>query len=206
VSVELWDEIYATRPVDTVGWFEADPVVSRRLVADAVRRGATSLIDVGGGASSRVDHALELGLERIAVVDIAQAALAVSQARLGSQAARVDWIVGDITTVPDVGRFDIWHDRAVFHFLLDDDARQRYVEAAARTVPVGGTAIVATFAADGPERCSGLPVRRYEPEALADECGPDFHLTGSVRHLHHTPGGFPQRFQYSTFERVTTDR
>ncbi len=202
MAADHWDQIYATRAPDAVGWYEPDPVVSRELVATAIQRGARSLIDIGGGASSLVDRVLDLGLERIAVVDISEAGLAVARDRLGDRAAQVEWIVADVATIADLGRFDIWHDRAVFHFLLDADDRHHYADLAARTVPPGGTAIVATFAADGPERCSGLPVRRYEPEALAEECGPPFRLAGSVRHLHHTPSGFAQSFQYATFERV----
>ncbi len=203
MSVEHWDTIYSTRPVDSVGWYEADPSISRRLVAEAVERGARSLIDVGGGASNLVDHVLDLGLERLAVLDISEVGLAVARDRLGARADKIEWIVGDVTAVRDIGQFDIWHDRAVFHFLLDATARSRYVRLAERTVEPGGVAIVATFAADGPERCSGLPVCRYDPEALAEQCGKAFRLTGSVRHLHHTPRGVPQSFQYATFDRVT---
>lgn len=203
MASDHWDTIYSTRPINSVGWYEPDPAISRQLVVDAVSRGARSLIDVGGGASSLVDRVLDLGLERVAVLDISEPGLAVARRRLGARASEVEWIVGDVSAVVDLGHFDIWHDRAVFHFLLDADARRHYVGLAERTVPVGGVAIVATFAGDGPERCSGLAVRRYDPEMLADECGPGFHLTGSVRHLHHTPMGIPQSFQYATFDRVT---
>ena len=202
MAVDHWDRIYATRAIESVGWYEQDPSTSRRIVGDAIARGARSLIDVGGGASSLVDHVLDLGLDRIAVLDISDIGLAVARQRLGSRAAEVEWIVGDITSIPDIGRFDIWHDRAVFHFLLDADSREHYVRLAETTVEPGGVAIVATFAADGPERCSGLPVRRYDPDDLARECGASFRLTGSERHLHHTPSGFPQSFQYATFDRV----
>lgn len=197
-----WDWIYATRDLEAVGWYEPDPVISRRLVTEAVSRGARSIIDIGGGASHLVDHLIGLDLDRIAVLDISAAGLAVAQHRLGAHAKDVDWIVADVTTVRDIGRFDIWHDRAAFHFLLDPGMRQAYARVAERTVAVGGTAIIATFAADGPERCSGMPVRRYEPASLAEECGDAFHLTGAVRHEHHTPSGVTQRFQYSSFERV----
>jgi SAM-dependent methyltransferase len=206
MTVDHWERIYTTRPTDGVGWYEPDPVVSRRLVEAAVARGARSVIDIGGGASSLVDHLLDLGLDRIAVLDIAGSGLAVSRARLGERADDVEWIVADVTSPVDLGRFDVWHDRAVFHFLLDPAARARYVSLARRTVPPGGMAIMATFAGDGPERCSGLPVCRYEPEALALECGPAFRLTSTTRHLHHTPLGVPQAFQYSTFERVAVGR
>jgi SAM-dependent methyltransferase len=206
MTADHWQRIYTTRPTDAVGWYEPDPVVSRRLVEAAVARGARSVVDIGGGASSLVDHLLGLGLDRIAVLDIAGPGLAVSRARLGARADDVEWVVADVTVPVDLGRFDVWHDRAVFHFLLDPAARARYVALARRTVPPGGVAIMATFAGDGPERCSGLPVCRYEPEALALECGPAFRLTSTTRHLHHTPLGVPQAFQYSTFERVAVGR
>lgn len=199
-----WDWIYATRAVDAVGWYEPDPSTSRRLVAEAVDAGARSIIDVGGGASSLVDHLLDLGLDRVAVLDVSEAGLAVARHRLGDRETAVEWVVGDVTDVSDVGRFDIWHDRAAFHFLLGDGARRRYVDLATRTVSIGGVAIVATFDQDGPERCSGMPIRRYEPEDIATEFGDGFRLTGSTRYLHHTPAGVPQRFQYSTLARVLT--
>jgi len=205
MTVDHWEHLYATRPSDAVGWYEPDPVLSRQLVDAAVAGGARSVIDIGGGASRLVDHLLELDLDRVAVLDIAESGLALSRARLGARAERVEWIVADVTSPVDLGRFDVWHDRAVFHFLLDPAARRHYVDLAERTIRPGGVAIMATFADDGPERCSGLPVRRYEPEALARECGPGFRLTSTIRHLHHTPAGVPQAFQYSTFERVAVD-
>ncbi len=200
-----WDWIYATRAMNAVGWYEPDPVTSRDLVTEAVDRGARSIIDVGGGASWLVDHLLELDLDRIAVLDISEAGLAVARHRLGARADRIDWIVGDLAAAIDLGQFDIWHDRAAFHFLLDEPARRQYVDLAQRTLPIGGTAIVATFAEDGPERCSGMPIRRYEPASIAQEFGAGFRLAESRRYLHHTPAGVPQQFQYSTLTRVVPD-
>lgn len=197
-----WDWIYATRELTAVGWYEPDPITSRDLVAEALAGGARSVIDVGGGASRLVDHLAGLDLDRIAVLDISEAGLAIAQHRLGGRADTIEWIVGDVASVPSVGRFDIWHDRAAFHFLLDDASRDGYIGLVERTVPVGGVAIVATFADDGPERCSGMPVLRYEPERLAEVFGCGFRLTGSRRYVHHTPAGVPQRFQYSSLERV----
>jgi hypothetical protein len=197
-----WDWIYATRAVDALGWYEPDPFTSRTLVGDAMARGARSVIDIGGGASSLVDHLIDLDLDRIAVLDISAAGLAIAQHRLGERAQEVDWIVGDFSKVQDVGRFDIWHDRAAFHFLLDEGSRRGYVRLAERTVHVGGTAIIATFAEDGPERCSGMPVRRYDPVSLALECGGSFRVRSALRYEHHTPAGIRQRFQYSCLERV----
>ena len=168
------------------------------------RRGARSVIDVGGGASFLVDHLLDLGLHRVAVLDISEAGLDVAKERLGERASEVEWIVGDVTELEDVGVFDVWHDRAVFHFLLDPDARHRYVALTERAVGPGGAAVIATFALDGPERCSGLPVHRFGPAELAQECGPSWHLTHTERHLHTTPGGVEQRFIYATFKRAET--
>lgn len=201
-SRDQWDWIYATREMSAVGWYEPDPLVSRELVAAAIAQGARSIIDIGGGASRLVDHLLDLDLDRIAVLDISEAGLAIAQHRLGARSDRVEWIVSDVVDVRSVGQVDIWHDRAAFHFLRDEPSRRAYVRLAERSVPVGGVAIIATFADDGPERCSGMPVRRYEPELLAAECGDAFLLADSRRHLHHTPAGIPQSFQYSTLERV----
>lgn len=201
-SSNAWDWIYATRSLDAVGWFEPDPVTSRELIGAAIARAGRTVIDVGGGASRLVDHLIDEELDRIAVLDVSEAGLAVARHRLGSRAGQVTWIVGDAAELDDVGRFDIWHDRAAFHFLLEEPARRRYAQLAERTVPVGGVAIIATFAEDGPERCSGMPVRRYEPDDLERELGPGFRLVGSRRYLHHTPAGVPQMFQYSTFERI----
>ena len=201
-SGDYWQDVYLTRPTDGVGWYEPDPVVSRRLVVAAVRAGARSVIDVGGGASSLVDHLLDLDLERVAVLDVSEAGLDVSRRRLGDQAGRVEWVIGDVTSVADVGRFDVWHDRAVFHFLVQPEDRAAYVRLAQRTLVPGGTLIVAAFAPDGPERCSGLPVCRYDGGQLADALGPMFRLDASERHTHTTPGGTEQRFVYATLTRA----
>ncbi len=197
-----WQNVYLTRPPAEVGWYEPDPVVSRRLVAEAVRGGAQSVLDVGGGASSLVDHLLDLDIPRIAVLDVSDAGMDVSRRRLGSRASRVEWIVGDVTSVSDVGQFDIWHDRAVFHFLVEPEDRAAYVRLAQRTLGHGGTLFVATFAPDGPERCSGLPVCRYDGDLLAQTLGPAFRLDATERYTHTTPGGVAQAFVYAAFARV----
>ena len=199
-----WQHVYATRVPTQFGWYEPDPAVSRRLVGRAVAEGARSVIDVGGGASFLVDHLLDMGLRRVAVLDISEAGLDVAKERLGERASEVEWIVGDVTELEDVGVFDVWHDRAVFHFLLDPDARHHYVALSERTVGPGGAAVIATFALDGPERCSGLPVHRFGPAELAQECGPSWRLSHIERYRHTTPGGVEQRFIYATFERAET--
>jgi SAM-dependent methyltransferase len=197
-----WEGVYNTRATDQVGWYEADPVMSRRFIAEAIEAGAKSVIDIGGGPSMLVDHLLDLDLERIAVLDISETGLEVAKGRLGDRADRVEWIVEDVCRLGDIGQFDVWHDRAVFHFLTDTADRERYVRAAERTLPPGGSAIMATFAPDGPEQCSGLDVCRYDPRQLAAECGPSFELLAAERYVHTTPRGVAQKFLYSTFRRA----
>jgi SAM-dependent methyltransferase len=203
---EHWDRIYERRSPLEVSWYEPTPSISIRRVREAVAGGARSLLDIGGGASTLVDEALELGLDRIAVLDISERALNTSRGRLGSSADQVEWIVGDVTAVDDVGMFDVWHDRAVFHFLTDHLDQERYVSLCERTVAPGGSAIMATFAPDGPEMCSGLPVQRYDPATLAERCGPRFELLDSERHTHMTPREVEQRFIYASFRRASEDR
>jgi 2-polyprenyl-3-methyl-5-hydroxy-6-metoxy-1,4-benzoquinol methylase len=201
-SGDYWQNVYLTRRADEVGWYEPDPAVSRRLVSGAVRSGARSVIDVGGGASSLVDHLLDLDLERVAVLDVSEAGLGVARRRLGERAGRVEWIAGDVTSVGEVGRFDVWHDRAVFHFLVAPQDRAAYVRLAEGTLAPGGTLVVATFAPDGPDRCSGLPVCRYDGGGLAEALGPGFRLVAAERHTHTTPGGTRQRYVYATLTRA----
>ena len=153
---------------------------------------------MGGGASVLASRLLDAG-HSVAVLDIAPAAIERSKRRLGDRAACVQWIVGDMTTLNEVGTFDVWHDRAAFHFLTRQDERERYVSLLRRTVPPGGHAIIATFAPDGPAQCSGLDVVRYDGETLARELGSDFARVRSVPETHFTPWGKPQHFQYSVF-------
>jgi SAM-dependent methyltransferase len=200
---EHWDRIYERRSPGEVSWYERTPTISMRRVRQAVAGGARSLLDVGGGASTLVDEVLELGLHRIAVLDVSKRALDTSRERLGLRADRVEWIVGDVTAIDDVGMFDIWHDRAVFHFLTDPFDQERYVSLCERTVAPAGIAIVATFAPEGPEMCSGLTVQRYDTSALAERCGPRFELLDSERYVHLTPHGVEQRFLYASFRRAS---
>lgn len=159
------------------------------------------IIDVGGGASVLVDRLLRRSFGRIAVLDISTSALATSRKRLGGQAERVDWIAADITAIDEVGIFDLWHDRAVFHFLTDAADRRKYVDLAQRTITRGGHLILATFADDGPTRCSNLDVRRYNADSMAAELGEGFTLVRQERETHTTPAGSSQAFFYGVFRR-----
>jgi len=162
---------------------------------------AGRVIDVGGGTSQLAERLLDRGYA-VTVLDISQAAIDRARQRLGARATKVIWMVADVTAGPDLGTFDLWHDRAVFHFLTEFEDRASYATLLARTIPIGGHAMIATFAPDGPEKCSGLEVRRYDGRALAAELGPRFQLVKSVPELHRTPWNAPQSFQYSLFERV----
>ncbi|HEY7118709.1 MAG TPA: class I SAM-dependent methyltransferase [Tepidisphaeraceae bacterium] len=193
-----WESVYQTKGDGEVSWTQTDPQLSLSLISEALPGG--SVIDIGGGASVLVDRLLDAGYAA-AVLDISGAALERSRARLGERAKDVRWIVADVTADPDVGQYDLWHDRAVFHFLTEPADRAAYVSMLSRSVRVGGHAVVATFALDGPQSCSGLPVRRYDGRALAAELGVGFRLLKSVSETHVTPSGKPQSFQYSVFRR-----
>jgi SAM-dependent methyltransferase len=194
-----WEKVYTSKSDMELSWMQAEPATSLSLIAEACSAG--SVIDVGGGTSLLAERLLDRGYA-VTVLDISQAAIDRARQRLGHRAAQVEWIVADVTASPDLGTIDLWHDRAVFHFLTVSEDRAAYAELLARTVPVGGHAVIATFAVDGPEKCSGLDVRRYDGGALAAELGPPFRLLKSVPELHRTPWDAPQSFQYSLFKRV----
>lgn len=194
-----WNSLYATNMDSEVSWTELEPRRSLSLIASACPAPAR-VIDVGGGTSPLPGRLLDAGYE-VAVLDISEVALAESRRRLGARADQVRWVPADITSVPDLGQFDVWHDRAVFHFLTSPLDRATYVSLLSRTVPLGGHAVVATFAPDGPDRCSGLEVRRYDEQSLAAELGVGFALEASSRETHLTPWGKPQSFQYAVFRR-----
>jgi SAM-dependent methyltransferase len=194
-----WDSVYATRTDSEVSWTQPEPRQSLSLIASACPAPGR-VIDVGGGTSPLPGRLLDAGYA-IAVLDISEVALAESRRRLGARADQVRWIAADITSMPDLGQFDVWHDRAVFHFLTSAVDRAAYVSLLLRTVLLGGHAVVATFAPDGPDQCSGLEVRRYDEQSVAAELGVGFALEASTRETHTTPWGRPQSFQYSLFRR-----
>ncbi len=197
-----WDNAYATKGEAGVSWFEDVPAVSLELIRQAGAGPASSIVDIGGGASRLADALLREGVGRITVLDISPAALDAAKARLGAAAGDIEWIVADVTEWQPERRYDIWHDRAAFHFLTEADARAAYVERLRTALKPGGHAIIATFALDGPERCSGLPVMRYDPAGLAEVLGPSFELVDQRRYVHTTPWGSPQSFQFSLLRRV----
>jgi SAM-dependent methyltransferase len=196
-----WQNVYATKSEKEVSWFQEKPAPSLDLIAATGISGDAAIIDVGGGASRLVDSLLDKGFRRVTILDLSATALDEAKGRLGRRADGVDWIAADITIWEPSRTYDLWHDRAAFHFLTEPADRDAYIVRLKKAVRPGGHVIIATFAADGPERCSGLPIVRYDPEALARTLGPGFELAESRRHDHVTPGGSTQRFQFSRFLR-----
>ncbi len=194
-----WNAVYRAKSEDEVSWFQPSPERSLALIAAADT--TDSLIDIGGGASRLVDRLLQQGYGDLTVLDVSDAALERSKARLGAAADRVTWIVSDITRWKPERTWRLWHDRAVFHFLTETAAQDAYIAALEHATDPGATIIIATFALDGPEKCSGLPVQRYSAETLAARLGPNFHLTGHAAEKHRTPWGSEQSFQYAVLRR-----
>jgi hypothetical protein len=196
-----WKQIYESKPYDQVSWYQAVPRISMSLIHSSGVSPTSRIIDVGGGASTLVDCLLKADYRSIAVLDLAAGALEQSKQRLGPAAAQVDWIAADILSWQLATRFHLWHDRAVFHFLTQPEDRQAYLATLRAALLPGATVILATFALEGPERCSGLPVRRYSPQTLAAELGSEFTLVEAETEDHPTPSGAEQRFVYCRFKR-----
>jgi trans-aconitate methyltransferase len=196
-----WQEVYRTKATDAVSWYQPVPQPSADLLSLAGATPGSAIVDVGGGASTLVPWLLGKGFRDVTVLDLSEAALAAARARLGAAASAVTWIAGDVTKWRPARTWDVWHDRAAFHFLVDPGDRASYVDRLRSAVRPGGHAIIGTFAPDGPEKCSGLPVERYDAEKLAAALGEGFRLVDSRRHEHVTPWGAVQRFHFGTFRR-----
>ena len=197
-----WQNVYTSKGENEVSWFQENPAPSLELIDLARPTPESSIIDIGGGASRLVDSLLARGFKRVTVLDISQAALDAAKARLGERATEVEWVVVDVTEWQPAHAFDIWHDRAAFHFLTDPADRLAYVARLRQAVRAGGHVIIGTFAIDGPEKCSGLPVARYDAASLAKELGEGFELVHSLRQDHATPWNSFQRFQFGLFRRT----
>lgn len=195
-----WANVYQTKQPTEVSWYRPHLERSLDLIARAAQNLDAAIVDVGGGASTLGDDLVEGGYRHVTVVDVSSQALDMARSRLGERGRDVKWVVADITTpTVDRERFDVWHDRAVFHFLVGESDRSSYRARLAETLKPGGSAIIATFAMDGPPRCSGLPVVRYSAESLAAEFGPDFSLVDTFNEIHQTPAGGTQAFCYVWF-------
>lgn len=192
-----WEQVYRTKRPTEVSWYAPHLDVSLRLIEDAAPNRDAAIIDVGGGESTLVDDLLARGYRELSVLDLSATALDVAKARLGERAGAISWLLGDVRSFPFRRHgYDVWHDRAVFHFLTDPKDRTAYVRQVANSVKPGGHVIVAAFGPEGPTKCSGLDVVRYAPDALHDEFGGGFRLLRHLTEIHTTPAGLTQQFTY----------
>ena len=196
-----WDRVYGAKRFTEVSWYQEVPTRSLQQLFAAGVDPHTPVIDVGGGASTFVDHLLEQGFDDVTVLDISAAALEQTRERLGARVTDVMWLVGDVTAFTADRQYGVWHDRAVLHFLTDAADRTRYVDALRRALAPGGHAVIATFGPDGPLKCSGLEVRRYDVELLGQLLGTEFELTDQAFEDHRTPWGAAQEFLYTSWRR-----
>jgi ubiquinone/menaquinone biosynthesis C-methylase UbiE len=199
-----WENVYSTRSPDSVSWFQRHANKSLAIIKRLGVKKTASFVDIGGGASTLVDDLIDLGYSNLSVIDISGTALGAAKKRLGPLSSQVKWIEADVTELMlPKHSIDVWHDRAVFHFLTSASDRNSYVDAVIEAVKPGGYLIVATFAEDGPEKCSGLPVRRYSASQLHSEFGDSFELLGHERERHETPSGTAQSFVYCYFRKAS---
>jgi len=196
-----WEGVYQTKEEAETSWFEDRPQVSLDLIAATGIGTDAAIVDVGAGASRLVDCLLEQGFHRITLLDLSETALAQARARL-PEAAPVEWLAGNILDWHPSRRFDLWHDRAAFHFLTETADQDAYLRVMDRALLPGGHAIIGTFALDGPDKCSGLPVARYDAARLSERLGKGYHLVRSLTHDHTTPWGSVQRFHFGLFRKV----
>ena len=198
-----WENVYKMKSPDEMSWYEPHLTTSLEWILEAASTYSSSIIDVGGGASTLVDDLHAHGFRSLTVLDISPSAVAYSQKRLGTAARGINWIVGDVTrcSLPEAA-FDIWHDRAVFHFLTDQQERAAYLKQLANALKPSGQVIIATFSINGPRSCSGLPVSRYDTQSIQKEFGAGFHLVKSATITHKTPTGDVQEFLYCRMARV----
>lgn len=200
-TAQHWDRVYNTKAVDEVSWYQANPATSTRLLLGLAPR-PSSVIDVGAGESLLADALLDAGLTDLTLLDVSEAALAVVRDRLADRRQQVTFVVADVLDWEPERQWDAWHDRAVFHFLVDSQARATYVATAARAIVQGGVAVVGCFALDGPEQCSGLPTARYDADGIAEQFGDAFRLERLERELHRTPAGVDQPFTWVVLRSV----
>jgi SAM-dependent methyltransferase len=199
-SAAHWERVWAEQGPDNVSWHEETPTTSTELVlSGGVPR---SVVDVGAGSSHLCEALLDAGVERVTLLDLSMSALALTSVRLAERSSRVTTVVGDVLTHDFDEQYDVWHDRAVFHFLVEPGQRAAYVAQVRRALAPGGRVVIGTFAEDGPEQCSGLPVRRYDAASLARELGPGFELLESRRAEHHTPWDSVQPFTWVVLRRT----
>lgn len=196
-----WDDVYRQRDPSELSWYQAEPAVSLELIEALGVQPGEAVVDVGGGASPLAGRLLERGFGDVTVLDVAETGLAAGRSRVGDLAERATWIAEDVLSWHPDRRYDLWHDRAAFHFLVDPDDRRGYLATLERTLSPDGAVVIAAFAPDGPDRCSGLPVARYDATGLAAVLGPGFEFVEERREEHRTPRGAVQPFTWAAFRR-----
>jgi SAM-dependent methyltransferase len=200
-TAQHWDGVYRTKAVEELSWYEAAPATSTRLLLGLAPR-PSSVIDVGAGASLLADALLDAGLTDLTLLDVSEAAVAVVRTRLADRPQHVRFVVADVLTWEPERQWDAWHDRAVFHFLVNSQARATYVATATRAITAGGVAVIGCFALDGPQQCSGLPTARYDADGIVEQFGDAFRLERVEREVHRTPRGATQPFTWVVLRRV----
>jgi 2-polyprenyl-3-methyl-5-hydroxy-6-metoxy-1,4-benzoquinol methylase len=197
-----WEKVYKKNAPTEVGWYQAHPSRSLEFILKSGIGKEANIIDVGGGASLLVDNLLKQGFRHITVMDIASGAIQHAKARIGDQAGGVGWLEADVLQFQSHQKFDLWHDRAVFHFLTEPEDRRKYIQVLNDALTLEGNLIISTFSLDGPPKCSGLRVMRYSPESLSEEIGANFRLIESVEEAHVTPSGVEQKFIFCRFRKT----
>lgn len=199
---EHWENVYRSKPAESLGWYLPRLRTSLAWIRELGLDKDAPIIDVGGGASTLIDDLIDDGYRSVTVLDISGSSLAQSKARLGEKAVPVTWLVGDITQIELPGnKFDVWHDRAVFHFLTETEQQRQYRDVLLASLKPGGHLIIGTFAPEAPPKCSGLPVQRYDREQLVAALGSELELIREHKEMHVTPGGVEQMYLYCQFRR-----
>ena len=201
-SKQHWEKVYNTKKPAEVSWYQNYPALSMDLIAFAKIDKDQKVIDVGGGASVLVDAVLDKGFKDVTVLDISSKAIQHARERLGQRAQSVQWIEADITQFDPPQQYDVWHDRAVFHFLTQEEDRKKYISALEKAVKAGGHVVIGTFSLEGPPKCSGLDVERYDPQKMQKELGGSFEFIKSADEIHVTPWNSEQKFTYFFFKRA----
>lgn len=197
-----WEHIYESKPLETVSWYQPVPVTSLGLIAELNPLKTASIVDIGGGDSFLMEHLMQQGYQNLTVLDLSAVALERAKNRLQEKSQQINWITADILEFDPKTPYDIWHDRAAFHFLTDSESVRHYRQIAEKGVKIGGYLIVGTFALSGPTKCSGLPIQQYDTQSIQQAMGSSFKLINSLEVDHPTPGGSVQKFLFATFERI----
>ena len=198
-----WNQIYSSRPANNVGWYKPHLEIPLAWIQSLDLGPQEPIIDVGGGASTLVDDLLAKGHKNLTVLDLSSSAIQITRKRLGNASGSVTWIVGDVTEVElPYQYYQLWHDRAVFHFLTDPESQQQYKETLIGSLKAGGNFIIGSFTPEAPPQCSGLPVKRYDADLLVQMFGDKFELKQHRNEMHTTPGGVKQSYIYCLFQRT----